>query len=307
MRAANRIGRIDTAGNVTTFAIPTAATDPTGIAAGWDGALWFTEPDTDAIGRITTGGSITEFALPNVGSSPFGITGGPDDAVWFTEGNGNRIGRLGAVDAPIDTTAPTISITSPVEGSVFVQEQQIAAGYGCADEAGGSGLSTCAGPVIDGQAIDTSIGSHRFEVKASDVQGNTATASTGYIVFSDLGGSLAHAHDSARRVLGDAGSRARAHPPGRRLAVRRARLPTIPAGELRGSVAGARRAGTRGREAPAEAGRTGRPVANRPCVDRLMPRVRAAVHPCRVERHRRRLLRPIRHRAVETLTTGLHD
>jgi virginiamycin B lyase len=191
MRAANSIGRIDTTGNVTTFAIPTAATDPTGIAAGWDGALWFTEPDTDAIGRITTGGSITEFALPNVGSSPFGITGGPDDAVWFTEGNGNRIGRLGAVDAPIDTTAPTISITSPVDGSVFTQDESILAGYGCADEAGGSGLATCAGPVIDGQAIDTSIGSHRFDVKASDVQGNTATASTGYIVFSDLGGSLA--------------------------------------------------------------------------------------------------------------------
>ncbi len=190
MRAANRIGRIDTAGNVTTFAIPTEASDPTGIVAGWDGALWFTEPDTDAIGRITTGGTIKEFSLPNVGSSPFGITGGPDDAVWFTEGNGNRIGRLSAVDAPIDTTAPTISITSPVEGSVFEQGQQIVAGYGCADEAGGSGLATCAGPVIEGQAIDTSIGSHRFDVEASDVQGNTATASTGYIVFSDIGGSL---------------------------------------------------------------------------------------------------------------------
>jgi virginiamycin B lyase len=190
MRTGNRIGRIDTAGNVTTFAIPTDATDPTGIAAGWDGALWFTEPDTDGIGRITTGGTITEFALPNIGSSPFGITGGPDDAVWFTEGNGNRIGRLGAVEAPIDTTAPTISITSPVEGSVFEQGQQIVARYGCGDEAGGSGLATCAGPVIDGQAIDTSIGSHRFEVSASDVQGNRATASTGYIVFSDVGGSL---------------------------------------------------------------------------------------------------------------------
>ena len=69
------------------------------------------------------------------------------DFIWsmFTEGNGNRIGRLGAVSAPVDTTAPTISITSPVEGSVFEDEQQIEAGYHCADEADGSGLATWLG------------------------------------------------------------------------------------------------------------------------------------------------------------------
>ena len=54
MRAANRIGRITTTGNVTTYPVPTAASDPTAIAAGWDGAMWFTGPDADAIGRVTT-------------------------------------------------------------------------------------------------------------------------------------------------------------------------------------------------------------------------------------------------------------
>ncbi|MET0476001.1 MAG: hypothetical protein ABW001_15325 [Mycobacterium sp.] len=190
MRAANRIGRIDTVGNVTTFAIPTAATDPTGITVGWDGALWFTEPDVDSIGRITTAGTITEHALPQVGSSPFGITAGPDDAVWFTEGNGNRIGRLGVSATPPDTLAPTIAITSPADGGVFLSGQSIAAGYGCSDETGGSGLATCAGPVANGQEIDLSAGSHTFTVTASDVAGNTSSASTDYLVFSDIGGSL---------------------------------------------------------------------------------------------------------------------
>ena len=112
--------------------------------------------------------------------------------MWFTEGNGNRIGRLGAVSAPIDTYGTQRSTHLARRGQrVRRLGGEFEAGYDCADEAAGSGLAECVGPVIDGEAIDTSIGSHRFEVNASDVQGNTTTASTGYIVFSDLGGSLA--------------------------------------------------------------------------------------------------------------------
>jgi virginiamycin B lyase len=190
MRAANRIGRIDTAGSVSSFLVPTDLADPTSIAVGWDGALWFTEPDVDKIGRITTSGTITEFALPNVGASPFGIAAGPDDAVWFTEGNGNRIGRLGLPVAPPDTTAPSISIASPRDGTVVVAGQRLVAGYTCADEPGGSGLASCLGPVGSGEAVDTSAGAHRFSVTASDRDGNAAGASTGYVSFLSVSGSL---------------------------------------------------------------------------------------------------------------------
>lgn len=38
---------------VTEFTVPTAASQPRGIAAGPDGALWFTENNTNKIGRIT--------------------------------------------------------------------------------------------------------------------------------------------------------------------------------------------------------------------------------------------------------------
>src|SRR5215470_3620690 len=51
-RFANKIGRIDTAGNITEFAVPTVSSFPQGITAGPDNALWFTETYPGKIGRI---------------------------------------------------------------------------------------------------------------------------------------------------------------------------------------------------------------------------------------------------------------
>ncbi len=89
----DRIGRIDTSGNVTDFSIPTSNSQLTGITAGPDGNLWFTEADGDKIGRITTSGGVTEFPLA-AGSSPTDITLGPDGNLWFTEENSDKIGRI---------------------------------------------------------------------------------------------------------------------------------------------------------------------------------------------------------------------
>ena len=98
-QAANKIGRITTAGVITEFAIPTADSGPRGIAAGPDGNLWFTEGDGNKIGRITTAGVVTgEF--PSVPTAPAGvvvgpraIAAGPDGNLWFTEG-ASKIGRI---------------------------------------------------------------------------------------------------------------------------------------------------------------------------------------------------------------------
>ena len=51
-----------------------------GIAAGIDGALWFTAGAS--IGRITTAGAITEYPLPD-GTVIGGITAGAHGAIWF--------------------------------------------------------------------------------------------------------------------------------------------------------------------------------------------------------------------------------
>src|SRR5216684_573941 len=66
------------AGGFTEFPVPTASAAPAGITDGPDGALWFTEPDSDGmphkIGRITTGGTITEFNGITPFSGPNAIT-----------------------------------------------------------------------------------------------------------------------------------------------------------------------------------------------------------------------------------------
>src|SRR5262245_53933133 len=64
---------------------------PSGITAGPDGNLWFTESYGLAIGRITPQGVVTEFSAS--GDSA-GIAAGPDGNLWFTEYYGNKIGRI---------------------------------------------------------------------------------------------------------------------------------------------------------------------------------------------------------------------
>jgi streptogramin lyase len=94
----------------------------TEIAAGPDGALWFTEPN--AIGRITPSGQLTEFTtgLPT-NSSPFGIAAGPDGNMWFTlQGQSRAIGQI--------TTTPdhTIRVFSPVDSQLRGTPELITAG-----------------------------------------------------------------------------------------------------------------------------------------------------------------------------------
>ena len=60
------------------------------------------------------------------------------------------------------------------------------ADYGCADEAGGSGIATCKGTVADGEPVDTSsLGPDEFDVPATDNAGNTTTPTFPYRVIDD--------------------------------------------------------------------------------------------------------------------------
>ncbi|MGB8648209.1 MAG: hypothetical protein WCF84_23430 [Anaerolineae bacterium] len=101
--AANKIGRISTAGLVTEYAVPTSGaidTDQGFIAVGPDGALWFNEDLVNKIGRITTTGQVTEFALsgelkPTQDDAPIrAIVAGPDGALWVTSPGANAIVKL---------------------------------------------------------------------------------------------------------------------------------------------------------------------------------------------------------------------
>ncbi len=94
-------------GVITEFTVPTAGSQPGGIAAGPDGNVWFTESSGNKIGRITPAGVITEFTVPTAGSQPIGIAAGPDGNLWFTESSGNKIGRISPAGVITEFTVPT--------------------------------------------------------------------------------------------------------------------------------------------------------------------------------------------------------
>ncbi|HEX4189037.1 MAG TPA: hypothetical protein VHY83_14175 [Solirubrobacteraceae bacterium] len=110
------------------FSIPTAASQPTGIAAGPDGAVWFTEKAANKVGRITVAGAVTEFTIPTAGSEPTAIAAGPDGNIWFTESAANLIGRFtpagGYAQFAIPTAASIPSgITAGPDGNVWFTEK----------------------------------------------------------------------------------------------------------------------------------------------------------------------------------------
>jgi hypothetical protein len=87
----------------------------------------------------------------------------------------------------VDVTAPTISLNAPLDGAVYLLDEEVLADYECADEPLGSGLASCAGDVPDGEAIDTSsVGAHEFTVEAADAAGNSASAASAYRVIYDF-------------------------------------------------------------------------------------------------------------------------
>ena len=97
------------AGQITEFSVPTANSQPVGIAGGPDGNLWFTESGRNQIGRITLAGQITEFSVPTANSQPDGIAAGPDGNLWFTENHGDQIGRITPAGQITEFPVPTAS------------------------------------------------------------------------------------------------------------------------------------------------------------------------------------------------------
>lgn len=70
------------------------ADNPSDLALGPDGAIWFTGHGPNYIGRINQSGQATFFPTPAVGEKRSGITSGPDGNLWFSEFAGSKIGRL---------------------------------------------------------------------------------------------------------------------------------------------------------------------------------------------------------------------
>ena len=113
------------------FSLQTKYSYPSGITAGPDGNIWFTEGGTGAggskIGRITPQAAITEFPTLTPASGPMGIVLGPDGNLWFTEAYANKIGRIAPngpmAEYPLPTAAADVRyIAKGPDGNLWFTE-----------------------------------------------------------------------------------------------------------------------------------------------------------------------------------------
>ena len=108
------------------------------------------------------------------------------------------------IETDCANAAPTVSIASPVDGASYYVGQPVVADYSCADT--DSTVTSCAGPVPDGAAVDTSTaGAKTFTVNATDSDGGVASASASYTVAPLTGECSAKAVNLANKQ-GDLGS-----------------------------------------------------------------------------------------------------
>jgi virginiamycin B lyase len=116
------VGAAVRAQTITEFALP-SGTLPIDIAAGPDGAVWFTDFDLpQAINRISPSGTLTQFTVPAYYG--YGITTGPDGALWAGFSGKEVIGRL-ATDGTFTeyaTSSGPAYITSGPDGALWFTE-----------------------------------------------------------------------------------------------------------------------------------------------------------------------------------------
>jgi hypothetical protein len=104
---------------------------------------------------------------------------------------------------------PTVSITTPVDGSSHVLGEVVHAVYGCAEGAYGPGLLSpggCTGTLANGAMIDTSTpGSHSLSVTATSQDGQITTETVTYTVIYATTGFLSPISNAPTVNTGKAG------------------------------------------------------------------------------------------------------
>lgn len=123
----NQVGTMSISGTVTLFTVPTANSQPQGLAYGADNAMWFTEYAGNKIGRVTITGTISEYPIPTANSNPYDIAPGADGNLWFTEYSGNKIGRITTAGVITEFPLPHASskpqsITAGPDGNLWFAE-----------------------------------------------------------------------------------------------------------------------------------------------------------------------------------------
>lgn len=164
--------------------VPTisGAASPPANAAGWN--------NTDVTVTFTCADSV----IPGLPRHASGIASCTSPQLLTSEGIGQEVEGTASDRADnmatttvggikIDKTPPTVILTTPPGGMVYVQNEIVLAEWNASD--GLSGIDSANGNVASGQPIDTAgAGGHSFEVVATDIAGNTSEVSHNYTVFS---------------------------------------------------------------------------------------------------------------------------
>ena len=101
---------------------------PSGIAAGPDGALWFTNMETNRIGRITTAGVVSDYPAPNA-SGAYNITRGI--------GSCAVVHQLLRSDSRVDRAPPAADRKGQVQRRAVLPRRETSAGFGVESGHGG--------------------------------------------------------------------------------------------------------------------------------------------------------------------------
>ncbi len=116
-------------------------------------------------------------------SGPFQVTAnGPHTLVFRSTDNAGNVEADKSISFNVDSTAPTVTVTTPPNGATYTLNQVVKASYLCADAE--SGLLSCVGTVANGSNIATNtVGPKTFTVTGTDNAGNTTTVTRSYNVF----------------------------------------------------------------------------------------------------------------------------
>jgi lysophospholipase L1-like esterase len=145
-----------------------------------------------------------------VGTVPAG-TDIPTDTIGVQQFTVDATDNAGNADSlthtytVLDVTAPTITLTTPLDGARYEHRSQVLADYRCEDDDGGSGIAPgyCEGTTDDGAPIDTSrLGLHTFTVTATDRAGNTDTTTVTYEVIDVTAPTVSSPHAGIEYQLG---------------------------------------------------------------------------------------------------------
>jgi virginiamycin B lyase len=126
---------------------------PTGIADGPDGAIWYTDANHARIGRMTPDGVVEEFPIPRHSPPyapaanvpiPEGIVAGPEGQyMYFTDPGDNAIGRVSMSGEVTEYPIPSLGPVGPRDitavGNELVFDEANAAALGTVEPTGSPG------------------------------------------------------------------------------------------------------------------------------------------------------------------------